>query len=355
MNILVTGGAGFIGSALIRQLIHTTDHAVINVDALTYAGNLASLESVQGNPRYRFEQNDIRDGVAMRMLLERYQPDAVVHLAAESHVDRSIDSPMAFIDTNITGTAVLLEAVRAYWRRLAPARAGAFRFLHVSTDEVYGDIGEDAAAVTEAALYRPASPYAASKAASDHLVQAWHRTWGIPTLISHSSNNYGPCQYPEKLIPHMIIAALHNKPLPLYGDGLQVRDWLHVDDHAAALLQILLQGRIGATYNVGGASETHNRKMVESLCDLIDELAVNWPEKTAAPRRSLITHVSDRPGHDRRYALDCSRIRGELGWQPLHSLDSGLRHTVQWYLAHPQWWQPLLLGPYRLERQGQPT
>lgn len=353
MKILLTGGAGFIGSAVIRHLIHDTDHEVINVDILTYAGNTESLTSVAGHARYRFEHQDIRQPQAMKALFDRYQPDAVMHLAAESHVDRSIDGPLAFIDTNITGTGVLLEAARDYWQFLPAPRAAQFRFHHVSTDEVYGDLGADSVPADEQFPYRPSSPYAASKAASDHLVRAWHRTWGFPVLITNCSNNYGPCQFPEKLIPHMILNALQGKPLPVYGDGQQVRDWLFVEDHARALVQVLERGKVGETYNIGGRSERRNLEVVETLCDLVDELAASHLPLGSEKCRSLITFVRDRPGHDVRYAIDSSRIETELGWQPQQSFESGLQLTVQWYLDNPLWWQRILSGAYRLERLGQ--
>jgi dTDP-glucose 4,6-dehydratase len=353
MKILLTGGAGFIGSAVIRHLIRDSSHEVINVDALTYAGNPESLTTVASHSRYRFEQQDIRQPQAMKALFDRYQPDAVMHLAAESHVDRSIDGPLAFIATNITGTGVLLEAARTYWQSLPAARAAQFRFQHISTDEVYGDLGADSAPADEQFPYRPSSPYAASKAASDHLVRAWHRTWGFPVLISNCSNNYGPCQFPEKLIPHMILNALQDKPLPVYGDGQQVRDWLFVEDHARALVQVLERGKVGETYNIGGRSERRNLEVVQTLCDLVDELAAERLPAGAAPRRSLITFVRDRPGHDVRYAIDSGLIERELGWQPQQSFEIGLRLTVRWYLDNPLWWQRILSGEYRLERIGQ--
>ncbi len=353
MKILLTGGAGFIGSAVIRHLIRDSAHEVINVDALTYAGNPESLSEVAGHGRYRFEHQNIRQPQAMKALFDRYQPDAVMHLAAESHVDRSIDGPLAFIDTNIGGTGVLLEAARDYWQSLPAARAAQFRFQHISTDEVYGDLGADSAPADEQFPYRPSSPYAASKAASDHLVRAWHRTWGFPVLITNCSNNYGPCQFPEKLIPHMILNALQDKPLPVYGDGQQVRDWLFVEDHARALVQVLERGKVGETYNIGGRSERRNLQVVETLCDLMDELAADRLPAGAPPRRSLITFVRDRPGHDVRYAIDSSRIERELGWQPKQSFETGLHLTVRWYLDNPLWWQRILSGEYRLERLGQ--
>ncbi|MFN3713128.1 MAG: dTDP-glucose 4,6-dehydratase [Alcanivoracaceae bacterium] len=353
MNILITGGAGFIGSAVVRHLINDTDHTVINVDNLTYAGNLASLGASGLSPRYRFEQVDIRHAAAIRAVFTKYQPDAVMHLAAESHVDRSIDGPMLFIDTNVIGTAVLLEAAREYWQQCPTSRAATFRFHHISTDEVYGDLGADRPAADETFPYLPSSPYAASKAASDHLVRSWHRTWGLPVLITNCSNNYGPCQFPEKLIPHMILNALQGKPLPVYGDGQQVRDWLYVEDHARALVTVLERGYPGETYNIGGRSERRNLEVVETLCALLDELAADQRGTHAPPCRELITFVRDRPGHDTRYAIDTSKLERELGWTPAETFTSGLRRTVAWYLNNRDWWQNILSGAYCLERLGQ--
>lgn len=340
MHILITGGAGFIGSALIRHLIHDTDHRVVNVDKLTYAGNPASLAEVAGHPRYAFEQADICDAAALSRIFAAHRPDAVMHLAAESHVDRSIHGPAAFIDTNLVGTYTLLEAARAYWQGLPESRKTAFRFHHISTDEVYGDAEGRSRPSVENDPYAPGSPYAASKAGSDHLVRAWHRTYGLPVVLSHSSNNYGPCQFPEKLIPRIILNALHGLPLPLYGDGRQRRDWLFVEDHVRALFQVLTQGRIGHSYHIGSGCETDNLNVVHAVCALLEELA---PHKPAGVARyaELIAFVADRPGHDRRYALDSGKIRRELGWQPQHGLAEGLRQTVNWYLANPAWWQPL--------------
>jgi dTDP-glucose 4,6-dehydratase len=346
VKILVTGGAGFIGSALVRRLIADTQHRVLVVDKLTYAANLASLAPVQGDPRFRLAKLDICDFLPVRALIQAEQPDAVIHLAAESHVDRAIDDSAEFIRTNIAGTHCLLEAVRAWWMDLDPARRNAFRFLHVSTDEVYGSLGPDGAFL-ETTAYDPSSPYAASKAASDHLATAWGRTYGLPVIVSNSSNNYGPCQFPEKLIPLMILNALEGGELPVYGDGRNVRDWLHVEDHARALMAVLAKGRIGEKYNVGARSERANIDVVEQICALVDQLA---PGK--APRRKQIRFVTDRPGHDRRYAIDPSKVEAETGWRPQHSFENGLRATVEWYLANRDWWAPLRDNVYRGERLG---
>ncbi|MFU8878530.1 MAG: dTDP-glucose 4,6-dehydratase [Wenzhouxiangellaceae bacterium] len=349
-TILVTGGAGFIGSNLVRHFLATGDARIVNLDKLTYAGNLESLADLSASPRYIFEQADICDGAALQALFERHDPDAVLHLAAESHVDRSIDGPGAFLDTNVVGTGALLGAALAHWRTLPQPRRDAFRFLHVSTDEVYGDLGPDGAPFTETTPYAPSSPYAATKAASDHLVRAWHRTYGLPILVTNCSNNYGPCQFPEKLIPHMILNALAGKPLPVYGDGRQVRDWLYVEDHARALWTVLERGRVGHTYNIGGCNEVENIEVVRQICRLVAEHA---PEAAAQrPLEELITFVRDRPGHDTRYAIDAGKIRRELGWEPLESFESGLSRTVRWYLDNRQWWQRVLDGSYQLERIG---
>lgn len=332
MRLLVTGGAGFIGSALVRHLISTTEHEVLNYDLLTYAGHPVSLGAALEHPRHRLVRGDIADASSVQSALADFRPDAIVHLAAESHVDRSIDGPAAFIHTNIVGTAVLLQAALEYWRRLAPADAMRFRFLHVSTDEVFGSLSPEAPAFSETHPYRPNSPYAASKAASDHLVRAWHHTYGLPALITNCSNNYGPCQLPEKLIPLMVLSALEQRHLPIYGDGLQIRDWLYVDDHARALQLILERGMVGQTYNIGGGEERSNLEVVNAICGLLDEC-----RPLSAPHRRLIRHVRDRPGHDRRYAIDDRRLRRELGWAPAFSFEDGLRRTVQWYLDHPDW------------------
>ncbi|MFZ6049013.1 dTDP-glucose 4,6-dehydratase [Pseudomonas sp. CR3202] len=351
MRLLVTGGAGFIGSALIRYLLTETGHEVFNLDKLTYAGNLESLASVAGSPRYQFLQADIADGQAVSAALDVFQPDAVMHLAAESHVDRSIDGPAAFIQTNVVGTCSLLESVRAYWLGLDAGRKAAFRFHHISTDEVYGDLHGADDLFTENTPYAPSSPYAASKAASDHLVRAWHRTYGLPVLLSNCSNNYGPCQFPEKLIPLMILNALEGKPLPVYGDGQQIRDWLFVEDHARALVEVVMRGEVGATYNIGGHNEQKNLDVVRTICTLLEELA---PQKPAGIDRfdDLITFVRDRPGHDRRYAIDAGKIERELGWVPQETFASGLRKTVRWYLDNLEWCRRVQDGRYQRERLG---
>jgi len=331
MKVLVTGGAGFIGSALVRHILQDTPDAVVNVDKLTYAGNLHALAPVADSPRYAFEHADICDGLAMERVFRQHRPDAVMHLAAESHVDRSIDGPAAFVQTNLVGTHVLLEAARGYWQGLDDAGKAAFRFHHVSTDEVYGD-GEDlAGGFTETTPYAPSSPYSATKAGSDHLVRAWHRTYGLPVLLTNCSNNYGPYQFPEKLIPLTISNALAGRPLPVYGKGDQVRDWLYVQDHAQALCRVVRAGAVGETYNIGGHNEQRNIDVVHAICDLLQELA---PPGSAGPAhyRDLVAFVQDRPGHDRRYAIDASKIQRELGWRPQETFESGLRKTVQWYL-----------------------
>ena len=352
MKILITGGAGFIGSALIRHIIADTGHAVLNIDKLTYAGNLDSLAAVADSTRYRFARIDICDRAALDAAFAAFQPDAVMHLAAESHVDRSIDGPGAFIHTNITGTYTLLEAARSYWLCLDAAGKAAFRFHHISTDEVYGDLHGTEDLFTERTPYAPSSPYSASKAASDHLVRAWQRTYGLPALISNCSNNYGPYHFPEKLIPHMILNALHGKALPVYGNGLQVRDWLYVDDHARALLAVCTRGVPGETYNIGGHNEQTNLHVVQSICALLEALAPERKPTGLANYADLITFVTDRPGHDARYAIDATKIGRELGWVPKESFESGLRKTVQWYLDNPGWWQRVLRGDYRLGRLG---
>ena len=351
MTLLITGGAGFIGSALIRHLIQNTDERVVNLDKLTYAGNLQSLAAVADSPRYTFEQADICDRAALERIFAKHQPRAVMHLAAESHVDRSIDSAGEFIHTNIVGTFTLLEAARAYWGSLNDAQKAAFRFHHISTDEVYGDLHGTSDLFTETTPYAPSSPYSASKASSDHLVRAWQRTYGLPTLITNCSNNYGPCHFPEKLIPHIILNALSGKPLPVYGDGSQIRDWLYVEDHARALYQVVTQGKVGETYNIGGHNEKTNLEVVRTVCALLEELA---PEKPAgvAKYENLITFVKDRPGHDARYAIDATKIARDLGWQPQETFDTGIRKTVVWYLENRDWWQNVLNGSYRLQRLG---
>ena len=333
MKILITGGSGFIGSALIRYIINHTQDSVINVDKLTYAANQSALKEVENNPRYAFEQVDICDLNAIESIFEKYQPDAVMHLAAESHVDRSITGAGDFIQTNIVGTYTLLEVAKNYWCTLDKAKKSIFRFHHISTDEVYGDLSFSEPAFTEQSSYHPSSPYSASKAASDHLVYAWHRTYGLPVMISNSSNNYGAYQHTEKLIPLMISNALMGKPLPIYGDGQQIRDWLFVEDHVEALYLILTKGRIGERYNIGGNCEKTNLEVVKTICQLLEEFIPNKPHNIRH-YEDLITYVKDRPGHDIRYALDCSKIYDELGWRPRESFDSGIRKTVEWFIAH---------------------
>ena len=330
-RILITGGSGFIGSALIRYIINQTQYSVINIDKLTYAANQSSLKEVENNPRYAFEQIDICDLKALERIFNKYQPDAVMHLAAESHVDRSIKGAADFIQTNIVGTYTLLEVVKNYWHTLDEAKKSAFRFHHISTDEVYGDLEETDDLFTEATPYAPSSPYSASKASSDHLVKAWHRTYGLPTIITHSSNNYGFYQYPEKLIPFMTLNALEGKSLPVYGNGLQIRDWLFVEDHAKALYKVIKEGKVGETYNIGGNCEKANIEIVRTICSLLEELVPNKPEGVAR-YEDLITYVKDRPGHDVRYAIDATKIRCELGWKPQETFESGIRKTVEWYL-----------------------
>ena len=348
LRILVTGGAGFIGSALVRHLLQHTPVQVLNVDLLTYAGNLESLESVSRSPAYRFAQADICDADAMRALFREFQPDAVIHLAAESHVDRSIDGPAAFIKTNIEGTYVLLQAAREYWSTLTdPARA-AFRFHHVSTDEVFGALG-DTGMFTETTPYNPRSPYSASKAASDHLVRAWHETYGLPVVLTNCSNNYGPFQFPEKLVPLTILKALRGEPLPVYGKGENVRDWLYVDDHVRAILAVLERAPVGETFNVGGSSERRNIDVVKTLCAKLDTLR---PSPGGRPYADQITFVTDRPGHDWRYAMDSAKLQRELGWRPFETFESGMTKTVQWYLDNSRWCERVASGAYRGERLG---
>jgi len=345
---LVTGGAGFIGSNFVRQCLADEEHLrIINVDNLTYAGNQESLVSVTGHPNHVFIHGDIGNRALIKELLVKYRPGAVVHLAAESHVDRSIDGPADFIGTNIAGTFSLLEAARFYWYSLGADQRREFRFLHVSTDEVYGSLGPEGH-FTEESPYRPTSPYAASKAASDHLVRAWHHTYGLPVLITNCSNNYGPYQFPEKLIPLMILKALAGEPLPVYGDGRNVRDWLYVEDHCRAVRTVLQGGRPGQTYNIGGHGEKTNLEVVKTICALLDELAPASPLLHAA----LLTFVEDRPGHDRRYAIDAGKIRRELGWVPQETFQTGLHKTIRWYLENRDWWQRVLDGSYRGERLG---
>ena len=333
MKILVTGGAGFIGSALVRHIINNTDNSVVNVDKLTYAGNLESLASIANNDRYLFERVDICNKVELVRIFNAYKPDVVMHLAAESHVDRSIDSPDDFIQTNIVGTYNMLEVARAYWLDLADTKKASFRFHHISTDEVYGDLENDDDLFTEDTPYAPSSPYSASKAASDHLVRAWHRTYKFPIIITNCSNNYGPYHFPEKLIPLVILNALDGKPIPIYGAGDQVRDWLYVEDHARALMTVISKGVTGETYNIGGYNEKENIDVVKLICDLLDELV----PLAAGSYHAQITHVADRPGHDRRYAIDAGKIAAELGWTPDETFDSGIRKTVLWYLDEQDW------------------
>ena len=351
LKILITGGAGFIGSALIRHLISHTNHEVVNVDKLTYAGNLDSLPGIDGNENYIFEQVDICDVTEVQRLFGQHKPSAVMHLAAESHVDRSIDGPADFIATNIIGTFNLLEAARQYYLGLDSSTQQQFRFHHISTDEVYGDLeGEDDLFV-ETTPYAPSSPYSATKASSDHLVRAWGRTYGLPIVVTNCSNNYGPYHFPEKLIPHIILNALQGKSLPIYGDGQQIRDWLYVEDHAKALVKVVTEGTIGETYNIGGHNEKTNLSVVEAICELLEELAPNKPDGVAH-YRDLISFVKDRPGHDARYAIDGSKIKRELGWIPEQTFETGLRKTVQWYLDNQDWWRRVMSGAYQLERLG---
>ena len=351
MRIVVTGGAGFIGSAVIRHLITQTDAEVLNLDKLTYAGNLESLASVSDSPRYRFVQLDLCAREPLEEAIAEFSPTHVMHLAAESHVDRSIDGPGDFIQTNIVGTYSLLEVIRAYWGGLLPEAQARFRLHHISTDEVYGDLEGTESLFTEQTPYQPSSPYSASKAASDHLVRAWHRTYGLPVLVTNCSNNYGPYHFPEKLIPLAILNALEGQPIPVYGQGDQIRDWLYVEDHATALVQVLTAGTVGETYNIGGHNERTNLQVVETLCDLLD---TRLPGKPAGITsfRELITFVTDRPGHDRRYAIDATKIADELGWTPAETFETGLAKTVDWFLANRPWWQRVRSGAYRGERLG---
>lgn len=344
VKILVTGGAGFIGSAVIRHILANTDAAVVNVDKLTYAGNLDSLMGSERTPRYAFEHVDICDRAQMDRVFAEHRPDLVMHLAAESHVDRSITGPAAFVETNVIGTYTLLEAARQYWSQLDAEAQAAFRFHHISTDEVYGDLEGPEDLFTETTPYQPSSPYSASKASSDHLVRAWQRTYGLPTLITNCSNNYGPCHFPEKLIPLIILNALEGKALPIYGKGNQIRDWLYVEDHARALYQVVTEGEVGETYNIGGHNEKQNIEVVHTVCALLDELCPQSPHR---PHAHLITHVQDRPGHDVRYAIDASKIQRELGWTPVETFESGIRKTVQWYLDNPEWVNRVKSGAYQ--------
>ncbi|MEX0606036.1 MAG: dTDP-glucose 4,6-dehydratase [Marinobacter sp.] len=364
MKLLITGGAGFIGSAVIRHIIANTADEVVNVDKLTYAGNLESLAEVSGSPRYHFEQVDICDRTSLDRLFNERQPDAVMHLAAESHVDRSIDGPAAFIETNIVGTYTLLEATRQYWSALDEDKKSSFRFHHISTDEVYGDLERPEDFFTEQTPYAPSSPYSASKASSDHLVRAWRRTYGLPTLITNCSNNYGPYHFPEKLIPLVILNALEGKPLPVYGKGDQIRDWLYVEDHARALYKVVTEGKVGETYNIGGHNEKQNIEVILTLCNILQELAppsesARFVGATSVAKtnsinhyQDLITFVTDRPGHDMRYAIDATKIQKELGWAPEETFETGIRKTVQWYLDNMEWCQRVQDGSYQRERLG---
>lgn len=347
MKILLTGGAGFIGSAVVRHIIQETEDSVLNLDKLTYAGNLESLLNVSGSPKYTFEQVDICNRTELDRVFSEYKPDAVMHLAAESHVDRSIEGPAAFVETNIVGTYTLLEAARKYWLGLNKQQKQSFRFHHISTDEVYGDLEGTTDLFTETTSYKPSSPYSASKASSDHLVRAWLRTYGFPTIITNCSNNYGPYHFPEKLIPLVILNALEGKPLPIYGRGDQVRDWLYVEDHARALHKVVTDGIIGETYNIGGHNEKQNIEVVETLCQILNELV---PQKF--DYKELITFVSDRPGHDVRYAINATKIERELGWTPNETFETGLRKTVEWYLSNSEWCKRVQDGSYQRERLG---
>ncbi|PKD44659.1 dTDP-glucose 4,6-dehydratase [Rhodohalobacter barkolensis] len=347
-KIIVTGGAGFIGSALIRMIINETEHEVLNIDKLTYAGHLESLESISDSNRYQFEQVDICDAEEINRIFNEFHPDAIMHLAAESHVDRSIDGSAEFIITNVNGTHALLEEAKQYWQSLEGDRKESFRFLHVSTDEVYGELGDEGF-FTEETPYDPRSPYSSSKASSDHLVRAWHHTYGLPTMITNCSNNYGPYQFPEKLIPVVILKALQGEDIPVYGTGENVRDWLYVDDHARALLKVVEEGEPGETYNIGGHNEKQNIEVVHTICDTLNELV---PKETGGNFRELISFVTDRPGHDFRYAIDASKIEKELGWTPEETFDSGIKKTIQWYLENIDWCEAVTENNYDLERLG---
>ena len=349
MKILLTGGAGFIGSAVVRHVIQTTNDIVLNIDKLTYAGNLESLKEIDQNPRYQFQQIDICDALELEQVFKQFQPDVVMHLAAESHVDRSIDGPAAFIQTNIVGTYTLLEVARKYWMSLDAESQQNFRFHHISTDEVYGDLEGTTDLFTETTSYAPSSPYSASKASSDHLVRAWQRTYGLPTIVTNCSNNYGPYHFPEKLIPLVILNALDGKPLPIYGKGDQIRDWLFVEDHARALYQVVTQGVVGETYNIGGHNEKKNLQVVTTICAILDEL---HPQANMQPYADLITFVQDRPGHDLRYAIDATKIAKELGWVPEETFETGIRKTVLWYLENLEWCRRVQDGSYQRERLG---
>lgn len=349
MKILVTGGAGFIGSAVIRHIINNTDDEVLNIDKLTYAGNLESLKDIDQSPRYEFQQIDICDKEALEQAFDSFKPNLVMHLAAESHVDRSIDGPAEFINTNIVGTYHLLEVARQYWQNLDDRDKKSFKFHHISTDEVYGDLEGTTDLFTETTPYAPSSPYSASKASSDHLVRAWHRTYGFPILVTNCSNNYGPYHFPEKLIPLVILNALDGKNLPIYGKGNQIRDWLFVEDHARALYKVVTEGKVGETYNIGGHNEKQNIEVVKTICHILDELK---PQENGQPYESLITFVKDRPGHDLRYAIDASKVADKLNWTPTETFDSGIRKTVEWYLNNMEWCSRVQDGSYQRERLG---
>jgi dTDP-glucose 4,6-dehydratase len=351
LRLLITGGAGFIGSAVIRHVLKNTESSVFNIDKLTYAGNLESVSEFANDSRYSFFRGDIVDQALIEKVFSEFKPTAVMHLAAESHVDRSIDEPGGFIKTNIMGTFSLLEAAKDYYLALPKTDQRLFRFHHISTDEVFGDLAIGEKAFDENNCYKPSSPYSATKAASDHLVRAWARTYGLPTIVSNCSNNYGPYHFPEKLIPHVILSALQGRAIPVYGDGLQIRDWLYVEDHARALLKVVSEGGVGETYNIGGDNEKTNIEVVELICDLLEELSPNKPTGIVS-YRELIKFVEDRPGHDVRYAIDASKIQRELDWQPRETFDSGIRKTVIWYLENRQWWERVLSGAYRLDRIG---
>ncbi len=355
--ILITGGAGFIGSAVVRHIIKNTTETIVNIDSLTYAGNVESIAPFSDSERYHFVQADICDAQAMLEALTKFQPTAIMHLAAESHVDRSIDGPGDFMQTNIMGTFTLLEAARSYWTTLSEIKKSAFRFHHISTDEVYGDLEGTNDLFTEETSYEPSSPYSASKASSDHLVRAWYRTYGLPVIVTNCSNNYGPYHFPEKLIPHIILNALDAKSLPVYGDGSQIRDWLYVEDHARALYKVVTEGEVGETYNIGGHNEKKNIEVVETLCNILDELKPisknpAFLSSDLTSYKELITFVKDRPGHDVRYAIDASKIKNKLGWVPEESFETGIRKTVEWYLDNENWWKRVLTGEYQLERIG---
>ena len=357
MKILVTGGAGFIGSAVVRHIIENTHDSVINVDKLTYAGNLSSLVNVDTSDRYRFYRADICNHGALKAIFDAEEPDAVMHLAAESHVDRSIDGPGDFIQTNMVGTFILLEVARTYWQSLGDERKQGFRFHHISTDEVYGDLERDDDLFLETTPYAPSSPYSASKAGSDHLVRAWYRTYGLPVLLTNCSNNYGPYHFPEKLIPHIILNALDGEALPIYGDGQQIRDWLYVEDHARALYRVVTEGAIGETYNIGGHNEKKNIDVVKTICKILENLAPDNTHSRASGNsggfEGLINYVKDRPGHDRRYAIDASKIERELGWVPEETFEGGIEKTVRWYLNNHHWWQAVMDGSYSMRRLGE--